>query len=132
MSVPSRPTVNLCSKCGHEMPELSPELASLARSSGGVVLAHEVCPTEEKQAPAGRLFEVRCQIVELTDITTDDDPRGDEGDVVVEELISFKADLRAATLDLAMRPLAEKLGEKWQRAEKNANVADGLSYEVKA
>lgn len=112
-----------CSKCGHPMPTLSPELAAIARSNPGVVLAHEVCPGEKRPAEEGRYFEVRVQVVEVTEMEHDD-AVSPAPEVVVEELISFRAGHRAVDLDAAMRPLALKLGEKWQKAEKQAKVAD--------
>jgi hypothetical protein len=119
-----------CSKCGHPMPALSPELAAIARSNPGVVLAHEVCPGEKRPGEEGRYFEVRVQVVEVTE--TPDDPAvsdafadaAREPTVHVEELISFRAGHRAADLDAAMRPLALKLGERWTKAEQQAKVAD--------
>lgn len=120
--LPTKPAV--CTKCGGEMPPLSDDLARLARAHGGVVLAHDVCPGE-KAAAAGRTFEVRVQIVDVTAV------QGDDPDIAIvdkdEELIAFKARLQAADLDSAMRPLAEALGEKWMAAEKQAKLADGLT-----
>lgn len=109
-----------CSKCGEPMPPLPPELASVARKLGtGVVLAHEVCPTEKRE-PEGRYFEVRVQVVEVTE---QPDQRGEMIPNAME-MITFVAGHRAPDLDAAMRPLALALGEKWALAEKQAAVAD--------
>lgn len=128
------PTGPPCSKCGHPMPELPPELASVAATQA-VVLAHEVCPGETV-LPDGRYFEVRVQIVEITDTTTpasDGIDRGINGSpaqmaaraaVHGETLIEFKSGGRWPDLDTAMRPLAGLLGEKWMAAEKQAKLAD--------
>lgn len=126
--------VLLCTKCRQPMPDLPDELVAMARAAGGAVLAHDVCPGET--ADQGRYFEVRVQIVEVTE------PQGDEPviapyvngsaeqnarrDALVTELVSFRHGLRAVDLDAAMRPLALGLGEKWQKAERQAKVADSL------
>jgi hypothetical protein len=112
---PSGTVVFQCQKCGADMPPMDSELAKIAMSTGGVVLAHEVCPGEEPK-DEGRLFGVRVQVIEIRD-------HGD-GDDETEELIRFAVDLRAADLDAAMRPLALALGEKWAVAEKQAKLAD--------
>jgi hypothetical protein len=108
-----------CSKCGLPMPPLDEELLKLARRHGSVALSHEVCPGQEPAAETGRYFEVRVQVVEIREIE-----QFGEKDVVADEMITFVAGLRAENLDAAMRPLALKLGEKWQDAEKQANIAD--------
>lgn len=121
--------VVLCQRCGKPMPPLPDDLAKLARSIGGVQLTHEVCPGETPDPPPGRYFEVRCEVVEVTeeqtgstfgpDVTPDVTP-----DVHVEELLSFRCGTRAPNLSDAMRPLALALGEKWAAAERNAGIAD--------
>ena len=108
-----------CSKCGNPMPALPPELAAIAATSS-VTLSHDTCPGTTTH-PEGRYFEVRVQIVELTEPHTDVDPGSWIG---VEELVTFQAGGRWADLDTAMRPLALKLGEKWQLAERQAKIAD--------
>lgn len=112
---PEGTVVFQCQRCGSDLPPMDSELANIAMSTGGVTLAHEVCPGEEPPTETGRLFGVRVQIIELT---------GDEDDGETTELIRFAADHRAADLDAAMRPLALKLGEKWALAEKRAKLAD--------
>lgn len=110
-----------CQKCGGPMPDLDGELAAMARRAGGVTLVHAVCPGEEP-AQQGRYFEVRCSIVEVTDKAAP--LHDDDSDVLVEELASFKAGLRADDLEAAMRPLAAALGERWIAVEKQARIAD--------
>lgn len=121
----------ICQKCGGELPPLSDDLAKLARRSGGVVLAHEVCPNEKTAGSEGRYFEVRVSIVEVLPDPIYDGDGDAEGsdDVRVEEMVSFKAGVRSANLDDAMRPLATALGEKWMQAEKNAMVADDMALQ---
>lgn len=114
-----------CSKCGQPMPPLSEELKALARAAGGVSLSHDVCPGETANAhPAGRYFEVRVEVVEVTEEPTGGLGDGPNPEIVATELISFRTGLRATDLDAAMRPLALALGEKWQAAEKRAKIAD--------
>lgn len=122
----------ICQKCGTEMPPLDDDLAKLARRAGGIVLAHEVCPNEKSAAPEGRYFEVRVSIVEVLEevpATADPDDSDVQPEVRVEEMVSFKAGVRSANLDDAMRPLATALGEKWMQAEKNAMVADDAALQ---
>jgi hypothetical protein len=118
--------VIVCQRCGDPMPPLPDDLASLARKIGGVSLTHDVCPRDTAAAAtAGRYFEVRVSIVEVTEPAEPGpfDPEA-PADAKVEELVSFRAGHRAPTLDDAMRPLAEALGERWMKAEKQAAVAD--------
>jgi hypothetical protein len=115
-----------CQKCGGEMPPLPDDLATMMRSAGGVQLVHDLCPGEKPVALEGRYFEVRVQIVEVTepvDVDPDPDAAG-AFDPIVAELVDFRYGTRAANLDAAMRPLAEGLGEKWMAAEKHAAIAD--------
>lgn len=122
-----QPTGPPCSKCGKPMPPLDDELAAVARRlGGGIVLAHEVCPDQPAARPEGRYFEVRVQIVEVTEPEPGEEKPGlwEPDAVQVEEMISFIAGHRAPDLDAAMRPLALALGEKWALAEKQAKVAD--------
>jgi hypothetical protein len=135
VSQPEGKVIFACQRCGGDLPPMDGELARLAQTTGGVSLTHEVCPGDEP-APAdeGRYFEVRVQIVEVTEPPGDDPviPAYANGspdqnarrDAIVTELVSFKAGHRAADLDAAMRPLALALGEKWQAAEKQARIAD--------
>lgn len=108
-----------CQKCGGPMPELSDELVALARRAGGVTLAHDVCPGDLAAAEtAGRAFELRSTIVEIVP------DEAEPGGVRVEEMMRFDVGVRAENLDAAMRPMALAFGEKWERAEKNAGIAD--------
>lgn len=113
----------VCGRCGKTMPPLSEELAALARAAGGVQLTHEVCPGEQPTGPVGRYFEVRVDVVEVIEHDEGDGDTG-EREITTEELVSFRAGVRAADLDSAMRPLALALGEKWTLAEKQAKIAD--------
>jgi hypothetical protein len=114
-----------CGRCGLPLPEMTEEAADALRAAiaagAEVVLQHEVCPGTEPEKPAGRYFEVRVQVVEVTEVNHgfDDDPR-----VVVTEMMSFVHGHRAVDLAEAMRPLALGLGEKWQLGEKQARIAD--------
>lgn len=110
-----------CGKCGGPMPDLPADLLALARSHGGIDLGHDVCPGMAANAPAGRYFEVRASIVE---ITSSDDP--DEV-VHIEEMAAFRCGVTATDFEKALRPLALALGEKWQAVEKQALIADGTS-----
>lgn len=123
---PAGGVVLTCQKCGKDMPPLPEDLAKMMKSAGGVTLAHDVCPGETPQRPEGRYFEVRCQIVEVTEEQTGSSLGSDVTPTVnTEELVSFRSGVRAASLNDAMRPLAEALGEKWMAAEKQAHIADG-------
>lgn len=114
-----------CSKCGQPMPELDDDLAALARRSGGVTLAHEVCPGETPPAELQRLrhryFEVRVKVVEVIEHAATDDA---DATVDVVEFFDFSRGVRAPNLDQAMRPLALSLGERWEEAERAALIAD--------
>lgn len=119
------PTGPPCSRCGLPMPELTDDLKAMLRSNPGISMTHEVCPGQAPEAPEGRYFEVRVQIVEVTE----DEPGpashpAGEKITRVEELITFRAGARWPDLDTAMRPLALLLGEKWMIAEKQAKLAD--------
>lgn len=117
-----------CQRCGKDMPPLPDDLARLARSHGGVSLAHDVCPGDAAASQPGRVFEVRVQIVEVSqpvDVDPDPDAAGDDFEPIIDELVRFRHEVRAENLDAAMRPLATGLGEKWMAAEKQAKVADG-------
>lgn len=114
-----------CQRCGQDLPPMDGDLARLARSAGGVTLAHDVCPGEAPPKPVGRLFEVRVQVYEVTEVT--DTETGEAFDPEYTELIAFTADHRAVDLDTAMRPLALALGEKWQKAEKHAKITDAAA-----
>lgn len=105
------------------MPPLPDDLAAMMRTTGGVALAHETCPGEKPAALEGRYFEVRVQIVEVTDRDTES-MDAVLGNPIVDELVDFRYGTRATNLDAAMRPLAEGLGEKWMAAEKHASIAD--------
>jgi hypothetical protein len=116
-----------CAKCGLPTAHLDEEMQRVLRANPGVTIAHDVCPGSEPAAPSGRYFEVRVQIVEVTEHDEGDGDHPELGREVhhtVEELISFVAGHRAPNLDAAMRPLALALGEKWQKAEKQAAIAD--------
>jgi hypothetical protein len=118
-------TTLTCSKCGQPMPELDADLATLARAAGGVTLAHDICPGTRPPNPDGRYFEVRVQVVEVTENPEGDaDALGGPDPVSVTKFFEFDRGVRAADLDSAMRPLAHALGERWGEAEKVARIAD--------
>jgi hypothetical protein len=134
---PDQPTngvVFRCQRCGGDLPPMAEDLAKLARSTAGVTLAHDVCPGDEPATaqPEGRYFEVRVEVVEVTEPTAPNpippyangSTEQEAGRVQVTEMLSFQHGVRAKDLDAAMRPLAEGLGEKWMKAEKNAAIAD--------
>jgi hypothetical protein len=110
------PTGPPCGRCGHPLPPLPEELQKVIDSGHSVALMHEpgTCPTDEPAKPAGKYYEVRVAVVRVDESDTDE----------VTELLSFVAGHRAANLGDAMRPLALALGEKWQKAEKNAGIAE--------
>lgn len=115
-----------CGKCGGPLPDLTGELARLARSAGGVELVHaagQCIGDDPAPPPEGRYFEVRVKIVEVTTMEHDH-AISPEPEVVVEEMASFISGVRAPSLADAMRPLAEALGVKWLEAEKHAGIAD--------
>ena len=61
----------------------------------------------------GRQFSVVVSVVDAGDEATTD------------PYFRFTHTVEAETLDAAMRPLAEGLGQKWMAAEKQASIADG-------
>lgn len=119
----------ICGKCGQPMPDLPDDLLRLARANPGVELGHDVCPGDATaNAPAGRYFEVRTSIVEITQPNTDD-PTFSAIDGTtqpqIEEMAAFRCGVTAPTFEKALRPLALALGEKWQAVERQAPIADG-------
>lgn len=115
-------TVLTCQRCGGDMPPLPDDLAAVLRSGASVQVVHDQCPGDpEPAADELRYFEVRTQIVEVRQTEVRD---GGELRPDVVELIDFRHGVRAPDLAAAMRPLADGLGEKWQRAEEHAAIAD--------
>lgn len=129
---PAEPTIGglTCERCGGPLPDLSGELAAMARRAGGVTLVHAEgsCIGDKPKQPEGRYFEVRTTIVEITmsdaEAPEGTDPFAVPPTVEAEEMFSFVSGVRAPDLSAAMRPLANALGEKWLEAEKHAGIAD--------
>lgn len=114
------PTGTPCGRCGHPLPPLPEELQKVIDSGQSVALMHEpgTCPGDEPAKPEGKYYEVRVAVVRVDENHDTDEVTG------FTELLSFVAGHRAANLPTAMRPLALALGEKWQKAEKNAGIAE--------
>jgi hypothetical protein len=109
------------------MPDLPDDLLRLARSHGGIDLGHDVCPGMAANAPAGRYFEVRASIVEVTQPEGADFTDARTAEPRIEEMAAFRCGVTASNFEKALRPLALALGEKWTRVEKQAAIADGTS-----
>lgn len=96
---------------------------------GGVELKHGpgLCPVGPNSSGAAGL-PAGVEIVTKTyrcDVRLVEVIPGDEGgDVTLEELASFRVEADAGNFGAALRPLAEKLGERWMQTEEFALIAE--------